>query len=73
MENYIVFNPKILSGKPIIKGTRITVDFILELFASGMMEEEILREYPQLTKTAVRAALEYAAKTIKKEEIIFVK
>lgn len=67
----IAFKPNILGGKPIIKGTRITVDFILELFASGMREEEILKEYPQLTKAAIRAALEYAALSIKREEVVF--
>lgn len=71
MEKYIVFNPKILGGKPTIRGTRITVDFILELFASGMREEEIIREYPQLTKAALRVALEYAARSIKHEEVVF--
>ena len=68
--NRIVFDPKILSGKPIIKDTRISVDFVLELFASGMTEEEILIDYPNLKKEDIRAVFEYAAETIKKEEVI---
>jgi uncharacterized protein (DUF433 family) len=46
----ITFNPKILGGKPIIKGTRIYVDFILELLSSGMNFEDILNEYKHLKK-----------------------
>ena len=69
--NRVTFNPKVLGGKPVIKGTRISVDFILELFASGMREEEILQEYPRLTRADIRAALEYAARSIKREELIF--
>ncbi len=70
MENRITFNPKILQGKPIIKGTRISVEFILELLASGMTPEDIAKEYPRLKLRDVHAALEYAAKTVKREEII---
>jgi len=70
--NRITHNPKILGGKPIIKGTRISVEFILELLASGMTVEEIVKEYPQLTKKDILAALDYAAKTIKREELVFV-
>jgi len=69
--NRITYNPKIFGGKPIIKGTRISVEFVLELLASGMTSEEIIKEYPQLTKKDILAVLDYAAKTIKKEELIF--
>lgn len=69
----ITSDPKILGGKPIIKGTRIAVDFILELFASGMTVKEIIDEYPQLTEDDVRAAAAYAAKTLEREEVIFVR
>ena len=67
----IVFNPKILNGKPIIKGTRISVEFILELLASGMTQDDIVKEYKHLKKEDVLAALEFVTKTIKREEIIF--
>lgn len=72
MDNRITFNPKIFGGKPIIKGTRISVEFILELLASGMAPEEIVKEYPQLNPRDILAALEYAAKTVKREELVFV-
>lgn len=71
MKNRIVFDPKILAGKPIIKGTRISVEFILELLSSGMSIDEIIKEYPHLKSEDVFAAIEYAANTIKHEDIIF--
>ena len=70
MPNRINFDSKILSGKPIIKGTRISVEFILELLSSGMSVEGIIKEYPHLKKEDVLAAIDYAVKTIKQEEII---
>jgi len=66
----ITFNPNILGGKPIIKGTRISVDFILELLSSGMSYNEILKEYRHLKKEDILDALDYAAKVIKREDII---
>lgn len=72
MDNRITYNPKIFGGKPIIKGTRISVEFILELLASAMTPEEIVKEYPQLTKRDILAVLDYAAKTVKREELVSV-
>ncbi len=69
--NKIIFDQKILSGKPIIKGTRISVEFILELLSSGMDAHEIVKEYPHLTKNDVMEAVTYAAKALKNEDIIF--
>ena len=66
----VIFNPKILAGKAIIKGTRISVEFILELLASDMEINEIVNEYPQLTKEDILAAITYAANAVKKEEVI---
>ncbi len=63
----ITVNPKILGGKPIIKGTRITVEFILELLASDVSEEEILKDYPHLTIEDIHACLRYAARSCKNE------
>jgi uncharacterized protein (DUF433 family) len=57
----IVVNPRILGGKPIIKGTRISVEFILDLLASDVSEEDILEDYPHLTKEEIHACLRYAA------------
>lgn len=65
----IIIDPSILSGKPIVKGTRISVEFILELLASGMSSKEICIEYPHLKKEDVLAALEYATKALRHEEI----
>ena len=65
----IVMNPEILSGKPIIKGTRISVEFILESLSSGMSIEEILKEYSYLTKKDILAALEYATQRLRHEEV----
>ena len=67
----IIFDEKILAGKPIIKGTRISVEFVLELLSSDMSIKEIIKEYPHLKKEDILAAIEYAARTIKNEEIIF--
>lgn len=63
----ITVNPKIFGGKPIIKGTRITVEFILELLASDVSEEEILKDYPHLTVEDIHACLRYAARSCKNE------
>lgn len=63
----IVTNREILGGKPVIKGTRISVEFILELLSSGVTEDEILQDYPHLTKDDIRACLEYAAHALKNE------
>lgn len=59
-----------LRGKPVIKGTRIPVYLIVELMASGMSEAEILKEYPDLSREDVRAALQYASKVLRQEEVI---
>ena len=66
----IVLNPQILGGKPVIRGTRISVQFILELLSAGMDVQEILDEYPHLTRSDIRAAIRYAAQTLAHEEII---
>ena len=66
----ITVNPKILGGKPIIKGTRISVEFILDLLASGVSEQEILEDYSHLTKEGIQACLRYAARSYKNEMYI---
>lgn len=69
MEDIIV-DQNIMAGKPIIRGTRIPVHAILMRIADGMTLEEILEEYPNLTKKKVRAALEYAERIVRGEDII---
>jgi uncharacterized protein (DUF433 family) len=64
----IVVDPRILVGKPIIKGTRISVEFVLELLANGWTYEEILKEYPQLKKEDIQAAIRYSLDIIKDEK-----
>jgi uncharacterized protein (DUF433 family) len=63
-EPMIVSNPKIMVGKPVIKGTRITVGLILDKLAAGQTIEQILGDYPHLTREGIRAALEFAAKSL---------
>lgn len=63
-------NPGILGGKPCVKGTRISVEFILELVASGASRADILRDYPHLTAEDVEQAIRYAARFLDNEVII---
>ena len=63
----IVVNPRILGGKPIIDGTRISVEFILDLLASDVTEKEILEDYPHLIREDIRACLRYAARSYRNE------
>jgi uncharacterized protein (DUF433 family) len=58
----------ILGGKPIIKGTRMSVESVLELLASGMTIDEILKDYPILKKESILAAIDYASKLVGKSE-----
>lgn len=62
--NRIVSNPKVLGGKPIIRGTRIPVSLLLNFVANGMTTKEIRIEYPQLEDADIRAALVFAEKVI---------
>lgn len=66
----ITLNPKVAAGKPIIEGTRIPVEFVLELLSSGVTPKEIVKEYPHLKERNVLEAIEYARKSIKHEEVI---
>lgn len=65
----IVIDPEIMTGKPVIKGTRIPVELIVRMLAQGISEEEILEEYPRLTPEDIRAALAYAATILAEEEV----
>lgn len=62
---WIEANPKVMLGKPVIKGTRIAVETILDQFAAGYTEDNILDAYPYLTREATRAALAYAADALR--------
>ncbi len=65
----IVVDPKVLVGKPVIRGTRLSVEFILGLLANNWTIDEILIEYPQLEREDVIAALKYAAEMVKEEKV----
>jgi uncharacterized protein (DUF433 family) len=65
----IICTPSIMMGKPVIEGTRITVELILEKLAAGENVEQIVEAYQNLTKEDVLAAIEYALKTLKTDEI----
>ena len=65
----IVIDPTILVGKPVIKGTRLAIEFLLELLAENWTHEQILQNYPQLTEEDIQAALHYAAESLKRERV----
>lgn len=66
----IISDQKIMLGKPVIKGTRITVELILKKLSEGTSLEELLQAYPHITKEDILAALSYSADVISKEEMI---
>ena len=69
----IEVNPKVMLGKPVIRGTRIPVELILRKIGEGAKEEELLDAYPKLTPQDIRAAVGYAADTLAHEETIIIK
>ena len=64
----IIVDSKVLVGKPVIKGTRLAVEFIVELLSHGWTESEILRNYPGLTHDGITACLKYTTSMLKAEE-----
>lgn len=64
-KGHIVVNPDILVGKPTIKGTRISVELLLDCFASGWSYDDILEAYPHLTREQVQAAVAFATEVFK--------
>lgn len=65
--DHIHSDPEILRGKPVIKGSRLAVEFILGLLAEGWTKQEILENYPTLTMASIEAALSFAAECIREE------
>ncbi len=65
----IEINPKIMLGKPVIRGTRIPVELILRKLSEGATEQDLLDAYPNLTLEDIRAALAYAADLLANEEL----
>ena len=66
----IVINPRVMAGKPVIRGTRLTVEYILNLLAHGASVEEILQEYKGLTHEDIRACLLFATKALENTEFM---
>ena len=69
----IITDPSVMLGKPVVKGTRITVELILRKLSEGMTVDQILGSYPHLSKEDIYASLNYASDLIANEEIIFPK
>lgn len=67
----IVIDPKVRFGKPVIKGTRVPVDLVVGKIAGGMAIEEVAREY-ELTRADILAALQYAARSLQRETLMYV-
>ena len=65
----IVIDPGILVGKPVVKGTRLAVEFVVDLLAQGWSEAEILRNYPGLTHEDIQACLSYASAMLRTERV----
>lgn len=65
----VVTDPKIMLGKPVIKGTRLTVELIVEKMAYGATMEDLIKDYPFLSEDDIRSALLYAAKRLAHEEV----
>jgi uncharacterized protein (DUF433 family) len=69
VDELIVCDPAILCGKPIVKGTRISVALILQCLASGMTVQDVMKGYPTLSREGVRAAIAFAARQLQGEEV----
>ena len=68
----IEINPKVMMGKPVIRGTRLTVELILRKLSEGASEKDLLEAYPKLTREDIHAAIRYAADTLAHEETVMI-
>lgn len=68
-QNRIAIDSSVLAGKPVIKGTRLAVEFIVDLLAQGWDETEILDNYPGLTRDDIKACLAYASAALQAEKV----
>ncbi len=66
-ERLIVWDPAVMMGKPVVAGTRLTVDLILEKMANGETVEQLLEAHPRLTREAILAALDFAARILRSD------
>ena len=69
-KNYIVADPEILLGKPVIKGTRLSVELILDRLADGWTVQELFAAYPRLTPEALQAVFAFTAEIMKEEDFV---
>ncbi len=69
LQERIVIDPDVLVGKPVIRGTRIAVEFVVDLLAHGWDEAQILENYPGIVREDILACLEYATETLKSERV----
>jgi uncharacterized protein (DUF433 family) len=67
----IEINPRVMMGKPVIRGTRIPVELLLRKISEGASEDDLLDAYPRLQREDIRAAIAYAADTLAHEETVF--
>ncbi len=70
MNERIEINPNVMLGKPVIRGTRISVELILRKLSEGMTEAEVLDAYPRLTRVDIQSVFAYAADTISHETVL---
>ena len=68
-EDRIELRPEVLAGRPVVRGTRLAVEFIIELLADGWTEDQILESYPGLTRDDILACLQYASARLQSERI----
>ena len=68
-QEHISIDPAVLVGKPVIKGTRLAVEFIIDLLAQGWTESEILRNYPGVTREDIQSCLSYASNVLHGEKV----
>ena len=68
-QDLIVVDPKVLLGKPVVKGSRISVELVIDLLAAGWTQEQILDSYPNLTVEDIRACLAYASELLHSERV----
>ena len=71
-EERIVIDPRVLVGKPVIKGTRLAVEFIVDLLARGWTTEQVLLEYDHITKDDIQACLAYASEMLRSERVYLI-
>ncbi|MFN4775843.1 MAG: DUF433 domain-containing protein [Pseudanabaena sp.] len=71
-QDRITLNPNVLVGKPVIKGTRLAVEFIIDLFAQGWSIDEVLRNYPGITVADIQACFAYASASLKAEKVYLI-